>query len=633
MAKFFPLCCLCFLLFKFLPIREIREIRGHFLVAARRVVFSAVKSTIPNPQSAMKPTASQSKRWRLLRRCLIGVAVFLTLLAAFYTVDFWRGKRAWENCKREMAAKGIQLDWAAYIPPPVPDDQNVFAVPEMQQWFLGKGPTLFSERLEDLDDLSEPGDTNHPSTRVVVAEVAFSQPDSNSPAGFTVLTYGDPKANAEAAKLIKDAVGPYFSDPWSLLHLLRRAEEIQPAKILLQCQTAPSAKELEQFLTNGFHPDGAINLYEAENAKLEPAGKSSYKVTMEARGTAAELLARIAVLEPQFAVMRHALQRPYVRILGDNQKNDPDFIAHTTHPIIHLARLLSAQAQCYLLLGRPEEAVRDLTLSQNLCRIVDEVTRGTYGSLPTLIHETVTVIDIYVIADGLSLHAWREPQLAALQEQLQKINFVSDIKQVMLAGPARVSDYYPTITAFNLGEIYFGGFLWPSNAWTSLKATVVGHLIPRGWVYQNMVRLANGYVALGESLDSVGPIVHPKKVDAVAILARSHPSPYNYVARISHDYSKTCRNIAKVQTQIHQALIACALERYRLTHNAYPDSLDALVPQYLVQVPRDIIGGQPLHYRRTDDGKFLLYSIGWNESYDGSQPASDDDWVWDNPRR
>ena len=99
------------------------------------------------------------------------------------------------------------------------------------------------------------------------------------------------------------------------------------------------------------------------------------------------------------------------------------------------------------------------------------------------------------------------------------------------------------------------------------------------------------------------------------------------------NYSHTCRNIAKHQTQIHEALIACALERYRLAHNAYPETLDALVPQYLAQVPRDIIGGQPLHYRRTDDGKFLLYSVGWNETDDGGKPGSDDDWTWDDSRR
>ncbi len=68
--------------------------------------------------------------------------------------------------------------------------------------------------------------------------------------------------------------------------------------------------------------------------------------------------------------------------------------------------------------------------------------------------------------------------------------------------------------------------------------------------------------------------------------------------------------------------IACALERYHLAHGEYPETLDALMPQFMEKMPHDIIGGQPLHYRRTDDGKFLLYSVGWNETDDGGQVFS-----------
>jgi hypothetical protein len=269
-----------------------------------------------------------------------------------------------------------------------------------------------------------------------------------------------------------------------------------------------------------------------------------------------------------------------------------------------------------------------------LCRIVEDLPRSEWGVLATLIRETVTAIDIDIIADGLRRHAWSEPQMAALQEQIKNINFVSDLKQGMLAELARVSDSYPNATAFDLGVLYFGGFLWPSNAWTSLKATVVGELIPRGWFYQNKVQVANDRQALAESLDSSGQLVFPKKVDAVAIMAKSHPSPYNYLARMADPRnSKMCRDNARVETQVHEALIACALERYRLTHNAYPETLDALVPQFLAQLPPDLIGGQPLHYRLAEGGKFVLYSVGWNGTDDGGKPGSDDDWVWDDTVR
>jgi len=98
--------------------------------------------------------------------------------------------------------------------------------------------------------------------------------------------------------------------------------------------------------------------------------------------------------------------------------------------------------------------------------------------------------------------------------------------------------------------------------------------------------------------------------------------------------------IAAIQSSIDLARIACALERYRLAHGQYPETLDALAPQFIGKLPHDIINGQPLHYRRTDDGKFLLYSVGWNETDDGGQVAfkkdgSEDrekgDWVWQYP--
>ena len=44
----------------------------------------------------------------------------MTLIGLFYTEENWRGKRAWENCKRALEAKGIKMEWAEDIPAPVP---------------------------------------------------------------------------------------------------------------------------------------------------------------------------------------------------------------------------------------------------------------------------------------------------------------------------------------------------------------------------------------------------------------------------------------------------------------------------------------------------------------------------------
>jgi hypothetical protein len=83
-------------------------------------------------------------------------------------------------------------------------------------------------------------------------------------------------------------------------------------------------------------------------------------------------------------------------------------------------------------------------------------------------------------------------------------------------------------------------------------------------------------------------------------------------------------------------LIACALERYRLARGQFPESLDALAPEFIAKLPADVIGGAAYQYRRTQDGQFVLYSVGWNEIDDGGRNATNgnagdrlkSDWVW-----
>ena len=102
------------------------------------------------------------------------------------------------------------------------------------------------------------------------------------------------------------------------------------------------------------------------------------------------------------------------------------------------------------------------------------------------------------------------------------------------------------------------------------------------------------------------------------------------------------KKFAHAQESVDLARTAIALERYRLAHEEYPKSLDALVPQFITKLPHDIINGQPLHYRRTSDGQFVLYSVGWNEpdddgvvgfKTDGSVDISQGDWVWRYPAK
>jgi hypothetical protein len=132
-------------------------------------------------------------------------------------------------------------------------------------------------------------------------------------------------------------------------------------------------------------------------------------------------------------------------------------------------------------------------------------------------------------------------------------------------------------------------------------------------------------------------------------------SPFNLLERLFIPALGSCaRKFAYAQSSVDLARTAMALERYRLAHGDYPESLDALAPQFIEKVPHDVIGGGPLHYRRTSDpspqssdaasGQFVLYSVGWNERDDGgvvvfnkgsTQAVNRDegDWVWRYPSK
>ena len=81
---------------------------------------------------------------------------------------------------------------------------------------------------------------------------------------------------------------------------------------------------------------------------------------------------------------------------------------------------------------------------------------------------------------------------------------------------------------------------------------------------------------------------------------------------------------AGARVRFEVVVVAFALEQYRADHGAYPGTLDALVPKYLVDPPIDGFSGEPLVYKPSERG-YTLYSIGVN--------GKDDDGVIAGPSR
>lgn len=66
----------------------------------------------------------------------------------------------------------------------------------------------------------------------------------------------------------------------------------------------------------------------------------------------------------------------------------------------------------------------------------------------------------------------------------------------------------------------------------------------------------------------------------------------------------------RIVSQLQCAETALAVERYRLKYQRLPESLEALVPEFIETVYLDPFDGEPLRYQLRDEGGYTIYCIG-----------------------
>ncbi len=568
---------------------------------------------------------SKPKPWRKTRATLLALGAFATVIAISYAVENVRGRRAWENCKRDLEAKGDVLDWAAYIPASVPEDQNVFAAPNMTQWFVKTGASSKSwtagGRLQDVQNQGFSGPVAEVS--VVGADAAASTGSTN-----TILRYGDRAASEEAYAFLWKAVGPAFVGLRGDVLVAHAPGSMKPVHIIVQAATSPNVKEMAVFLAGGRTPDYAF--------QVSPAGSNAFRVTLKGPiYDAAEFLAWSDPLRGEFNQMREALQRPLLRMDGDYDPpiNIPivNFVSMRT-----VAQTLGMRAQSHLLLGQSEDALRELTLIHDLCRLLDA---KPVTLVAGMINVAIGALYTGVVDEGLSLDAWNDSQLATIQKQLAEINLFEGVRGGIMTERASLCRTLEITRPGELAKIFDQNHR-DRDFWEKIKDGNIWLLnaAPHGWMFQNEAAGARTTHRLLDGFDATNQVIRPGKINGATLdidtLTR-HFSPYTiWAARMIPNYTRAFTVLARHQTMVNETLIVCALERYHRANHEYPENLKALMPQYLATLPHDVINGVPLKYHRTNDGKFLLYSVGWNEKDDGglvSQKMDEGDWVWQAP--
>jgi hypothetical protein len=352
-----------------------------------------------------------------------------------------------------------------------------------------------------------------------------------------------------------------------------------------------------------------------------------------------DVLLALQAFDRQLEDLRQASQLPESRFPVEYEKEDPAAIL-----LPHLAVMkrcdfvLNLRAVVELQKDQSAAALSDVRLGFRLIAAI----RNEPILISHLVRIAMLRLTLQPVWEGLSDHRWSDEQLAALDAELATLDFVSDYNLGMhaeLGFQERIADHlrrYPEAL-----DNYSDDQFHPGNVVCFLTCVA-----PNGWLYQNRIYAAkimlDHYIPAADvSRSTISPSAIAT-ANGVVTKDLVGFAPFKELERLMIPGLGNCgEKFAFAQASKDMARVAIALERYRLAHGNYPASLDALTPKYLERIPNDVIGGQPLNYRLDANGRFTLYSIGWNERDDGgvtvasanqkSLDLKQGDWVWRYP--
>lgn len=373
-----------------------------------------------------------------------------------------------------------------------------------------------------------------------------------------------------------------------------------------------------------------------------------FPIAADPQSPGADILLALSRNEATLQQLRDAARRPQARFWVNYDDGFAALLPHLAK-MKGCAQYLRLHSAAALAEQKPDLALDDLRLAFRM----NEAVRNEPFLISHLVRLAMTQIDLLPVWDGLADRCWSDAQLAALDQELARADFLADFQRAMDceractiwamevfqrtrdanffvdAAPPTPEDF-PTAVQQAAGKILLG-------------------LIPKGWFDQNKATLARLNVEFLRATVTVdGQLVsptHTRQATAAIEAACNHRTPYNWFAgMLLPALGKAAKKFAFGQNAVNLARVAIALERHRLAHGSYPESLDALAPTYLAKLPHDLINGQPLKYRREANGSFTLYSVGWNEKDDGGtvvmgkgkSPTIDQDqgdWVWRYPAK
>ena len=507
------------------------------------------------------------------------------VIALFYGVENWRGARAWKSFKQTREARGERFEMSYYIPPPVSDERNFFETP-----------------LWD--------------------HLHFTQP-YNEAEGIHEVVWGDKNWGQRTHFRIYSPNGggepPLITWPFG--------ERI----------------DLEQWQA---YYRGSHNRFAVESGGFT----NHFPVATHPQTPAKDVLLALSRLDEDRRLLTEASGRPESRFWVEYNAGFEAALPHLSE-LKQAAHYLSLHAESARLAGDKDSALADIRMGFRLLR--------TSRSEPFIISHRVRIRMMEQVLQpiwgGCADRQWTAQDLESFEKELRELDFLADYQFAMRgerAGLLALIDQAQkdgSRVEKGIASVYGFANQEQEGANDGL-CVVLGKVfgaaplrwVPRGWFDQNRRSVGEMHEKYLVAVDITNRVVSPSVVRKVTTEPKEQPiGMYNAIFALQINAgAKVPRSFAHAQTMVDLARVACALEKFRLAHDKLPGKLDNLVPDFMERLPHDIINGQPLTYRLTGRGQFLLYSVGWNGLDDAGESAGDleqaekmesGDWVWKCP--
>ena len=508
--------------------------------------------------------------------------MFLSLATLLYSLELWRGKRAYASLQREVEAKGGSLAFSAVIPPPVPDAQNFCATP------LLAAITDYESR----SPLISPNTEQWRNPAIIDRLRSMSLP-----------TPGRRELNLWVRRLNHPGEGP----------------------------SHPRPKQGQQLWLCA----GMTDLAAWQEAFTED---TSYPVSSASRGPAEAVLLALSKFDAELNELHAANQRPAARWALHYQDG---WFVQTDNTVRwdalrNLVGILKLRAAAELASDRTDAALQDVKLSLRLA--------NSLQSEPLFFshdeRQRLLLTSLQAVWEGLVTHRWTESQLPELQSRLSQFDLSSDWRKAMRGETYLRRELFRQMN--ELLSLRTIRTLFANSQPERWVLSLMWLFYPTGWYYQDQVYLYR----LGEQRMMAGPwLANPNTPSAakeVHLEMPEDPLLAIFILPGLREIFGDTNSFTLVQTSLEQARLACALERYRLANGEYPATLEALTPRFIDTLPSPAITRQPLlEYRRTTSGQFLLYPAGmthvsesWHPSVSQEnavllgRPRGDIDGVW-----